>query len=285
MLAIFGGSLALLLGLLLLLLPLLVSELSRPRDSVWGAVVLLLGLVLVTSADRLTGAPMLGVLCGGLLIGRLGLEVGQGRWRALSDGERQELGSKERWQRSLEQLLASLAVLLQSLQQSSAGLLSWWEERRRKPAVVKRWVRAEESASADGPASDEATAAGSSDESPAAVGDADNSSDAPSLADHSLAIASPAEGSAAVEGSEEGGGEDSPAQAGAADEESPVADRPAEPPAGAAPSPEEPADPEEPGLLEVSDFTAIEELLSQAPDPATPPAAEATTGGAAGEAG
>ena len=42
MLATLAGFLALLLGLSLLLLPLLVTELSRPRDSAWGAVVLLL---------------------------------------------------------------------------------------------------------------------------------------------------------------------------------------------------------------------------------------------------
>ncbi|MFM9102322.1 MAG: Ycf66 family protein, partial [Cyanobium sp.] len=62
MLAILGGALALVIGLAVLLLPLLLPELSRARDAVWGAVVLLLGLVLVTSAERLRGAPMLGVL-------------------------------------------------------------------------------------------------------------------------------------------------------------------------------------------------------------------------------
>ena len=67
-LAVLIGSLALVAGLLLMLLPLVASELARPRDSFWAAVVLLLGLVLVTASDRLTGAPMLGVLCGGLLI-------------------------------------------------------------------------------------------------------------------------------------------------------------------------------------------------------------------------
>lgn len=154
MLAVLGGSLALLLGVGLLLLPLLVLELSRPRDSAWGAVVLLLGLVLVTSADRFTGAPMLGVLCGGLLIGRLGVEVGQGRWRALSDGERQLLASPERWQRSLEQLLASLNALLQSLQQAAGGLLAWWQERRQKPASSKRWIRSEDAGPAQPPAPD-----------------------------------------------------------------------------------------------------------------------------------
>jgi len=113
MLATLGGLLALPLGLTLLLLPLLAPELSRPRDSAWGAVVLLLGLDLVTSADRLTGAPMLGVLCGALLIGRLGLEVGQGRWRQLTEEERQRLGSLERWTSSVSQLGITSAGLLE----------------------------------------------------------------------------------------------------------------------------------------------------------------------------
>jgi hypothetical protein len=144
MLATLGGFLALLLGLLLLLLPLLASELSRARDSVWGAVVLLLGLVLVTSAERLTGAPMLAVLCGGLLIGRLGVEVGQARWRLLTDEERQRLWSWERWQTSLRQLGASLARLLQMAGGVVSGLGAWLSERRAtRPASTKRWVRPE----------------------------------------------------------------------------------------------------------------------------------------------
>ncbi len=144
MLATLGGFLALLLGLLLLLLPLLASELSRARDSVWGAVVLLLGLVLVTSAERLTGAPMLAVLCGGLLIGRLGVEVGQGRWRLLTEEERQRLWSVERWQTSLSQIGASLGRLLQLASGMVGGLGSWLAERRAaRPASTKKWVRPE----------------------------------------------------------------------------------------------------------------------------------------------
>ena len=40
MLATLTGDLCLLVGLAVLLLPLLATELSRPRDGVWGAVVL-----------------------------------------------------------------------------------------------------------------------------------------------------------------------------------------------------------------------------------------------------
>ncbi|MFN9057449.1 MAG: Ycf66 family protein, partial [Cyanobacteriota bacterium] len=69
MVATLAGLGALVLGLGLLLLPLLATELSRPGDSAWGALVLLLALVLVTSSDRLTGSPMLAVISGGLLIG------------------------------------------------------------------------------------------------------------------------------------------------------------------------------------------------------------------------
>ena len=41
MLATLSGDVCLLFGLALLLLPLLAVELSRPRDGVWGAIVLL----------------------------------------------------------------------------------------------------------------------------------------------------------------------------------------------------------------------------------------------------
>lgn len=143
MLAILGGTTALLLGLLILLLPLLAPELSRPRDSVWGALVLLLGLVLVTSAERLSGSPMLAVLSGGLLIGRLGTEVGQGRWLQLTPEERQRLWSAERWQNRTEQLMASISRLVQIGVGASAGLGEWIRERRASGSTTKRWVRPE----------------------------------------------------------------------------------------------------------------------------------------------
>lgn len=154
MLATLGGTLALTVGVAVLLLPVLVSELSRPRDAAWGAVVLVLGLVLVTSADRLTGAPMLAVLCGGLLIGRLGGEVGQARWRQLTPEERQRLGTAERWRGSLLQLTSSLAGLATGaggqLVRVRGGLARLTGGRdgasgpgRKAKASGKRWVRPE----------------------------------------------------------------------------------------------------------------------------------------------
>jgi hypothetical protein len=148
MLATFGGILALVMGLAILLLPLLATELSRPRDSFWGAVVLLLGLVLVTTTERLTGAPMLAVLSGGLLIGRLGSEVGLARWRQLTPEEQQRLGSAERWRTSLGQLGNSLAALVRDLLASAGTLAGWIRERTtarvpRTPQPTKRWVRLE----------------------------------------------------------------------------------------------------------------------------------------------
>ena len=138
-LAVLIGSLALVAGLLLMLLPLVASELARPRDSFWAAVVLLLGLVLVTASDRLTGAPMLGVLCGGLLIGRLGSEVGQQRWGSLEPAKQQRFSETSYWTQQLEQLRGAATKLL-----AAGGIVaSWLQERLKKPEVSKRWVRAD----------------------------------------------------------------------------------------------------------------------------------------------
>ena len=146
MLASLSGSLALALGLALMLLPLLSPELSRPRDAAWGAVVLVLGLTLATSADRLTGAPMLAVLCAGLLIGRLGGEVAQLRWRQLTLEEQLRLSSLERWQTSIRELTASLNRGAGALSESLASLKAALQRGSGsgKPSGSgsgKRWVR------------------------------------------------------------------------------------------------------------------------------------------------
>ena len=153
MLAILIGALALAFGLLLMLLPLMASQLARPRDGLWAAVVLLLGLVLVTGAERLTGGPMLGVLCGGLLIGRLSTEVGQQRWAVLDQSARDELQQRSYWQGQLIQLKDALQKLLTAL----LGLLGWIKDRLRKPVITKKWVRADAEPSSERTAAEEGT--------------------------------------------------------------------------------------------------------------------------------
>ena len=143
MLATLGGTLALLVGLTVMLLPLLATELSRPRDAAWGAVVLLLGLTLVTSADRLTGSPMLAVLCGGLLIARLGSEVLQSRWRMLTPEEQQRIASVDRWQTSLGELFSSSSKAAAVLNETGGSLLSAFKGGPKPGKTSKRWVRAE----------------------------------------------------------------------------------------------------------------------------------------------
>jgi hypothetical protein len=157
MLASFSGSLALLLGLAVLLLPLLATELSRPGDTGWGAVILLLGLTLVTSADRLAGAPMLAVLCGTLVVSRLSLEVGRGRWRQLSEEEQRRLWSGERWLDSVAGLISAFGLLVSRLLTAVRGLREWLQERRQRRPVGKKWVRPE-TADASSPGEPPATA-------------------------------------------------------------------------------------------------------------------------------
>jgi hypothetical protein len=145
MVASLSGTLALVVVLAVLMLPVLARELSRPRDAMWGAVVLLLGLTLVTSADRLTGSPMLAVLCGGLLIGRLGLEVLQLRWRALIPEEQQRLLSSEHWQTSLNELLVSATRGIAAVSAASGTVLAALQRGGgSKGSNGKRWVRAEQ---------------------------------------------------------------------------------------------------------------------------------------------
>ena len=139
MLATLSGDLCLVAGLSLLLLPLLAVPLSRPRDGVWGAVILLLGLVLVTSSDRLRGAPMLAVLCSSLLIGRLGVEVSQSRWNALSSDEQAKLASKEQWVTSFQQLFASIVKVSGGV----GDVVQQLKPTEPAQAVSKKWIRPE----------------------------------------------------------------------------------------------------------------------------------------------
>ena len=91
---------------------------------------------------------MLAVLCGSLLVARLSAEVGQGRWRALSDAERQRLSSSEHWFNNLKQLKTTAASLGEGL----GGMAKQLKPAGRSGVSGKKWVRP------DDPATPEATA-------------------------------------------------------------------------------------------------------------------------------
>jgi len=147
MLAIFIGDFALLLGFAVMLLPLLVTEMSRPRDAFWGAVVIVLGLVLVTTSDRLTGAPpMLAVALGALLVSRLGHEVVLSRWQYLSIEEKLRLRSIERWTTGLKEIGATL-VQLGGL---FGELIKFVVPKPNSTSIKKKWVRSEQSKDLEG---------------------------------------------------------------------------------------------------------------------------------------
>jgi len=139
MLVIFIGYLALLLGFAVLMLPLLVTELSRPRDALWGAVGLLLGLMLVTSTDRFIGTPLFVVVLGVLLIIRLGWEVSQNRWQQLGHDEQSRLGSFERWITGFKQFGATLFQLVGML----GGAIKFVFRRSTSKNITKKWIRPE----------------------------------------------------------------------------------------------------------------------------------------------
>ncbi len=137
MLATCIGILSLIIGFLVLLLPLLLTELSRPRDAMWGAVLLTLGLILITSSDRLRGAPILGVLLGSLLVGRLGWEVSLSRWNNLTKDEQVALGSLNRWNTNVSQY----SEILKNLFESFLKIFKIFASNPKASSIRKKWVR------------------------------------------------------------------------------------------------------------------------------------------------
>ncbi len=141
MLAVIIGEISLLVGLLILLIPLFLTELSRPRDAFWGALVLLIGLVLITNSDRFLGSPMIAVICGSFLIGRLGLEVSQSRWQKLSNDEKSRFATPERWTTGLKQV----GLVLARLTEVFGDLMKFVLQKDKSISVNKKWVRPETS--------------------------------------------------------------------------------------------------------------------------------------------
>ena len=125
------------LGFLILALPLLLVELSRPRDWLIGGLFLFLGLFLLVDSDLLRGSTNLFVISMAILYGIMMSEIIKNRWYQLSLEEKKRIGSFERWFESFKQLGQIFGLL-------GNGFLNFFKSLRtqsEKPLTEKKWVR------------------------------------------------------------------------------------------------------------------------------------------------
>ena len=127
------------LGLLILALPLLLVELSRPRDWLIGGLFLVLGLFLLVENDLLRGSINLFVISMAILYGIMISEIFQNRWYQLSFEEKKRIGSFERWFESFKQL----GQIFAGLGNSILIFFKSFKKQSEKPTTEKKWVRPE----------------------------------------------------------------------------------------------------------------------------------------------
>ncbi len=137
--AVFTGFLSIVIGFFILLLPVLITELSRPRDSLWGALLMVFGLTLFTTNERLYGSPMLTVLFSSLIIYRLLSEVSQYRWHQLTLEEKTSLKSLGRWSDSFKQTL----LVINNLGSIVVDVMKLFKAKPKPSAIGKKWTRPE----------------------------------------------------------------------------------------------------------------------------------------------
>ena len=131
------GYLFLFVGILILALPLMLVELSRPRDWLTGGLFLFLGLFLIVENDLLRGSINLLVISMTILYGKLIFEIIQTRWYQLSSEEKKRIGSFQRWFESFTQLGQSFVLLGTGFLHLFKGL----KIKSEKP--LKKWVHPE----------------------------------------------------------------------------------------------------------------------------------------------
>ena len=133
------GYLFLFVGLLILFLPLMLVEISRPRDWLMGGLFLFLGLFLLVENDLLRGSINLLVISMAILYGKMILEIIENRWYKLSPEEIKRIGSFQRWFESFKQLGQSFALLVDGFLNFFKGFGS----KSANPLKEKKWVRPE----------------------------------------------------------------------------------------------------------------------------------------------
>ena len=133
------GLFFLVVGILVLVLPLILVELSRPRDWLIGGLFLFLGLFLLEENGLLRGPVNLLVISMSILYAKLMFEIFQNRWNQLSSSEKKIIGSFERWFISLKQLSQSFMLLINSCLNFFKSL----SDKSKKSLKEKMWVHQE----------------------------------------------------------------------------------------------------------------------------------------------
>ena len=133
------GYLFIVVGFLLLALPLMLVELSRPRDWLMGGPFLILGLFLLVETDLLRGSINLIVISIAILFWKMLLEIFQTRFYQLSVKEKKRIISLERWLESFKQLGQILALL----GNSSLNFFKSFLNQSEKSLKQKKWVHPE----------------------------------------------------------------------------------------------------------------------------------------------
>jgi hypothetical protein len=134
-----SGYLFLFIGFLILALPLMLVELSRPRDWLMGGLFLFLGLFLLVENDLLRGSINLLVISMSILYGKMMFEIIQTRWNQLGSEEKKRIGSLKRWFESFKQLGQSFVLLGKGCLNFFKGFMTKSE----KPLKEKKWVHPE----------------------------------------------------------------------------------------------------------------------------------------------
>ncbi len=140
---VFFGCFTVFLGMTILFLPLLFKELSRPRDSIWGALMSIQGLILITSYDRFNGSAVAAVIFQVLVFARLILEIGQHRWQVLSLEEKTSLKSIDRLNISIRESFFAFAKLGSIL----LDLIKVFQPKEK--TTSKKWIRPDKPSEGD----------------------------------------------------------------------------------------------------------------------------------------
>ncbi len=136
MLVSIFGYIFLFVGFLILALPLILIELSRPKDWLMGGLFLFLGLFLEVENEILRGSINLLVFSMAILYGKMTLEIFQTRWHQLGSEEKKRIGSFKRWFESFKQL----GHIILSLGHGFLNFFTTLATQSEKPLKEKKWV-------------------------------------------------------------------------------------------------------------------------------------------------